>query len=502
MITSEKSRYLVVPTSASAEKTKVYLKSREKLLTDLDARVDFANPETVFYYDISRFEGLDVEVIHESGKSFGFSERKPDLPEDPVRPAIHLTAETGWLNDPNGLVYYEGRWHAFFQHNPVGLDWGNMHWGHAVSDDLIHWEQLGDALYPDETGDMFSGSAVIDHDNLLGLKNSEHDPVILFYTAAGNSRELNRGKKFTQCMAYSTDGMKTFHKYAGNPVVPHIKGDNRDPKVIRDPASGMYVMAFYLDGDEYALLTSGDLLHWSELQRLNLPGDNECPDFYPLDDGGKTRWVFTGAHDCAVVGDFDITRGFTPVTSPEHFGFGDVYAAQTFEGTNGRRVRLSWNRFGRTGSKYFTCELGVPCEMTLKNGHLRVKPAREVDACFPETEENTSLPSHGVVMSAPLPCDISFRFSEPEETILLKLFGNFIEIDGAGTLSVNGRKGQPVCASDGRFGLRIIADTTGFEIFEPDGRVFGSYGAKMEGNNVSLMGEGSLDSLTIKTGGN
>ena len=135
-------------------------------------------------------------------------------------------------------------------------------------------------------------------------------------------------------------------------------------------------MALYLDGDEYALLTSGDLLHWSELQRLNLPGDNECPDFYPLDDGGKTRWVFTGAHDCAIVGDFDITRGFTPVTSPEHFGFGDVYAAQTFEGTNGRRARLSWNRFGRTGSKYFTCELGVPCEMTLKNGHLRVKPAR------------------------------------------------------------------------------------------------------------------------------
>ena len=146
MVIDKKSRYLVIPTSGSAEKTKVYLKNEEKLLIDLDARVDFADPETVFYYDVSRFEGLDVDVAHESGKSFGFSEKKPDLPEDPARPGIHLTAETGWLNDPNGLVYYEGRWHAFFQHNPVGLDWGNMHWGHAVSDDLIHWEQLGDAL--------------------------------------------------------------------------------------------------------------------------------------------------------------------------------------------------------------------------------------------------------------------------------------------------------------------------------------------------------------------
>ena len=160
----------------------------------------------------------------------------------------------GWLNDPNGLVHYAGTYHMFYQHNPYGTEWGNMHWGHAVSRDLVHWRELPAALYPDAMGTMFTGCAVVDHHNSSGLGDGSQPPIVLVYTAAG---EHARPREFyTQCLAFSADGGSTWHKYDGNPVLPHQVGQNRDPKVIWHPRSGRWVMALYLEHTAYALYTS------------------------------------------------------------------------------------------------------------------------------------------------------------------------------------------------------------------------------------------------------
>ena len=121
------------------------------------------------------------------------------------RPSIHFTPQTGWMNDPNGLVYAEGVYHLYFQHNPFDVQWENMSWGHAVSRDLLHWEQKDDVLFPDETGTMFSGSGIVNDRKMLGLPE---DAVIFFYTADGNNNKWSAGKQFTQRIAYSTDLLK------------------------------------------------------------------------------------------------------------------------------------------------------------------------------------------------------------------------------------------------------------------------------------------------------
>ena len=160
------------------------------------------------------------------------------------RPQFHFSPRTGWTNDPNGLVFYRGQYHLFFQHNPVSVKWGNMTWGHAVSTDLIHWQEVEDAIHPDELGTAFSGSAVVDWHNTAGLASGDEKAIVAFYTSAGSC--VTPPKPFTQSIAYSTDAGRTWQKYAGNPVLGHIRAENRDPKVIWHEPTGRWVMALSL----------------------------------------------------------------------------------------------------------------------------------------------------------------------------------------------------------------------------------------------------------------
>ncbi len=157
------------------------------------------------------------------------------LYHEALRPQFHFTPARNWMNDPNGLVYYRGEYHLFFQHNPFGRQWGNMTWGHAVSPDLVHWRQLPNAIEPDRLGTIYSGSAVVDRDNTTGFQQGREKPLVAIYTAAGGSSPQSQGQPYTQCLAYSTDRGRTWTKYAGNPVLPHVIGENRDPKVIWYP---------------------------------------------------------------------------------------------------------------------------------------------------------------------------------------------------------------------------------------------------------------------------
>jgi fructan beta-fructosidase len=191
-----------------------------------------------------------------------------------LRPQFHFTSRTNWLNDPNGLVFYKGEYHLFFQHNPSGINWGNMTWGHAVSTDLLHWRQLDDALKPDRLGTIFSGSAVVDWDNTAGFQSGNEKTLVAIFTSAG--------KPFTQSMAYSTDRGRSWRKYDKNPVLNHVAGENRDPKVIWHVPTKRWIMALYLDGEKYALFSSPDLKRWEKLCDLPEFGASECPDFFEL----------------------------------------------------------------------------------------------------------------------------------------------------------------------------------------------------------------------------
>ena len=222
----------------------------------------------------------------------------------------------GWLNDPNGLCYYNGEYHLFFQACPYTTRDSAKHWGHAVSTDLVHWKELGIALYPDALGPMWSGSAVVDWKNTSGFGVDGKPPMVLAYTAAG---------VFAQCVAYSTDG-RTFTKYERNPVVQHISDGNRDPKVIWYEPTQRWVMCLYVgfpaDGKNGAqcerntvqFLSSPDLKNWTKTGEID--GFFECPDLFPLPVDGNAnnvKWVLTAANSDYMVGQFD-GQTFKPET--------------------------------------------------------------------------------------------------------------------------------------------------------------------------------------------
>ena len=246
---------------------------------------------------------------------------------NPCRGQLHFSPKRGWNNDPNGLVYFRGEYHLFFQHNPYGWGWGNMHWGHAVSNDLVHWEELGDALWPDAMGAVFSGSAVVDRDNTSGFGKAGNPPLVLIFTAAGDPT--------TQCLAYSLDG-RNFIRYDQNPVVRQIMPGNRDPKVIWHAPTKKWVMVLYVasgKGHSIQFLTSPNLKDWQPASVTQAGGKGnylfECPDLFELPvEGGSTlrKWVLMAANTEYAVGTFDgvaftaewsrlagqPARGFTP----------------------------------------------------------------------------------------------------------------------------------------------------------------------------------------------
>ena len=360
-------------------------------------------PDFWVFADVGPFRGKQIQ-IHVDGMPNGPQGVAAIIQADDVpggdclyrekhRPQFHFSSRRGWINDPNGLVYYEGTCHLFYQHNPYGWGHGNMHWGHAVSTDLVHWAELPDALHPDDSGTMFSGSAVVDWGNTAGLQHGREKPIVAFYTAAGGTNPASEGRPFTQAIAYSTDGGKTLTKYVGNPVIPHLEGHNRDPKVIWHEATGRWVMALYLgerdEAHHHALFASSDLRSWTKLSEVALAaGAGECPDLFelPVDgDQANRKWVFSQASGHYLIGSFDGVT-FTPEEGLLRWqGHESVaYAAQTFSdipAEDGRRIQIAWLRQDLPGMA-FNQMMTFPVELTLRTtdgGHrLFVNPVQEI----------------------------------------------------------------------------------------------------------------------------
>ncbi|MGM0932851.1 MAG: glycoside hydrolase family 32 protein [Bacteroidota bacterium] len=291
--------------------------------------------------------------------------------DEDFRPDFHFTPKSGWMNDPNGMFYLDGTYHLFFQHNPDDNVWGPMHWGHATSTDMINWEEQPIALEPDEHGTIFSGSAVVDHENTSGLGDGETPPVIAIFTYHNADREQEGEDDFqTQGIAYSLDAGKTWTKYEENPVLdnPGIR-DFRDPKVIWYEEENKWIMSLAVQ-DHISFYSSSNLLDWQHESDFgqDLGGHGgvwECPDLFPMqvEDTEEEKWVLLvsinpggpngGSATQYFVGDFDGST-FTPDESIADLGeehdywidFGkDNYAGVTWSNIpeeDGRHLFIGW----------------------------------------------------------------------------------------------------------------------------------------------------------------
>lgn len=345
---------------------------------------------------------------------FGCVVDKPTT--EPYRPAFHFTPPSGWMNDPNGMFYYAGEYHLFYQHYPDSTVWGPMHWGHAVSNDLIHWQHLPIALYPDSIGYIFSGSAVVDWNNTSGFGKEPNNPPLLaiftYHNMAGE--KAGRIDFQTQGIAYSLDKGRTWTKYDQNPVLknPGIK-DFRDPKVSWNNVAQQWVMTLAVK-DHIEFYASKDFKQWTKLSEFGLTlgahgGVWECPDLFPLqDEEGKTHWVLLvsinpggpqgGSATQYFIGDFD-GKNFTAHDSATRWiDYGaDNYAGVTWSdipAEDGRRLFMGWMSNWQYAqvvpTKTWRSAMTLPRELTViqsKNGFVLVsKPIQELIKLYGEAE--------------------------------------------------------------------------------------------------------------------
>ena len=281
------------------------------------------------------------------------------LYHEQYRPQVHFSSQKNWINDPNGMVFYKGTYHLFFQHHPESTVWGPMHWGHAVSKDLIHWKQLPIALYPDSLGYIFSGSAVVDYKNTSGFAKNGKVPLVAIFTHHDPKGEKEKRNDYqNQSIAYSLDEGSTWIKYAGNPVLknPGI-ADFRDPKVMWYEPGKKWVMTLATK-DRITFYSSTNLKDWKKESEFGNDmgahgGVWECPDLFSLNDKGKTTWVLLvnlnpggpnkGSATQYFVGDFDGNKFTSVNTDTKWIDYGpDEYAGITWCNTGKRKIFLGW----------------------------------------------------------------------------------------------------------------------------------------------------------------
>lgn len=475
-ITIEK-KYLVFPVNTNAKNKQVSFRENGKTVYELNLKLDLTAPDFYAYLDMNRYRGKKLEMSVEPQMEVSFRQEEtmeiPDLYREPLRPQIHFSPKNGWLNDPNGLIYLDGSYHMFFQYNPAGNNWDNMHWGHAVSKDLIHWEEKDIALFIEGDVNAFSGSAVWDQKNLLSPDEGAK-AALLFYTATTHP--------FTQRLAYSTDGFQTIREYEGNPILPHLEGGNRDPKVVYCGERGEYIMALYFIWNDYGLFSSKDLVHWELFQRITFPEESECPDLFPIcDKEGVRKWVFMGANDHYLVGEFREGK-FVPVQEAERLHYGSAaYAGQTFSNlSEGRVVRICWDRWYSKATK-FNGQMGIPMELTLEieegRHYLCAEPVKELKSLSVKETVLEELTIHaGEEKKIPLQdsaylLEISGTYAE--DTVLeMRIFGCSFRVDFPENQLVTGDLQAPLSAKRNSFLLTLIADQCSMEFFTDQGRAY------------------------------
>jgi sucrose-6-phosphate hydrolase SacC (GH32 family) len=482
-------RYLNLPIKNGAPKRVVTTLVDGVVVVKNNLELADAAPDWWAFMDVGAWHGktvtLQVDKLPEGSTALSSIEQSDGirgaegLYREPLRGQFHFSSRRGWNNDPNGLVFYGGEYHLFYQHNPYGWAWENMHWGHAVSRDLVHWQELGDALAPDPLGPMFSGSAVVDWKNTSGFGKPGHPAQVLIYTAAGDPT--------VQCVAFSTDG-RAYTKWSGNPVVKQITGGNRDPKVMWHEPTKKWVMTLYVEQKgvhTVEFLSSPNLKEWTRMSHTD--GFFECPDFFelPVDgDRSNRKWVLTAASSEYMVGTFDGTT-FTPETPklPGHRGRG-FYAAQTFSdipARDGRRIRIGWFQTETPGMP-FNQSMTIPMELKLtatpEGPRLTWTPVKELASLRARTRRfgpMTLQPDAANPLADTKAELVELRAEfEPGEAseVAFTVRGAAIVYDGKKQeLAVNNHR-APAPLRGGKQRLTIFCDRTGLEVFASDGLTY------------------------------
>jgi fructan beta-fructosidase len=513
-----KNRYLNLPVKTGGPKRQVRVLLEGQPPRNFEIELADSNPDWWAFMDIAPFQGkkatVKVDKLPEDSAALSAIDQtdaikdSESLYNEKLRPQFHFSPRRGWNNDPNGLVFYRGEYHLFFQHNPYGWNWGNMHWGHAVSPDLVHWTELPIALYPDEHGTMFSGSAVVDWKNTAGFQSGEEKALVCIFTAAG--------QPFTQGIAYSNDRGRSWTKYEHNPVLPHIAAENRDPKVIWYAPDEKWIMALYLDKSDYALFSSKDLKQWKRMSDVTIPGTSECPEFFEISlDGNRqnTRWIFYGGNGSYLVGKFD-GQTFTPESGPQTLHHGNIwYASQTYTdipAEDGRRILVPWGTMATPGMP-FNQMMGLPVELTLRTTEdglrLLAEPVREYASLRAKSQSIKSQalnpgenPLAGIIGEL---LDLNVEFEPGTATELgFKLRGVPLNYDvKKQELVCEGQKAalKPL---NGKIRLRLLVDRTSIDIFGNDGRLYMSAGVIVPSENHSMEvfakgGAAKINSLEV-----
>ena len=403
------SKYVLLPVEEKAENASVRVIGKDNQCVrrpNVRLAVDHAD----YYVPLEIKDGQVLDILFHGDrrttgaikefacwKEMKYSDEFDTTNREKFRPTYHHTPAYGWMNDPNGMYYYNNEWHLCYQYNPYGSLWENMTWGHSVSKDLIHWEALPHAVEPDAIGTIFSGSAVVDKNNTAGYgKNA----IVVFYTSAAEAQ--------TQSMAYSTDGGRTFTKYEKNPVITSNVPDFRDPHMFWYEPTQKWIMLLAA-GQEMQIYSSPNLRDWTMESSFgreygNHDGVWECPDLMPLTvrGTGQTKWMlvcninpggpFGGNATQYFIGQFD-GHQFTCESKPEvtkWMDYGkDHYATVTFDNApEGRRVAIAWmsnwQYANQVPTKQFRSANSIPRDLDLfvdgNETYCGVTPSKEMDA--------------------------------------------------------------------------------------------------------------------------
>lgn len=446
--------------------------------------------------------------------------------DEPYRPQFHFTPAQNWMNDPNGLVYHDGEYHLFYQHNPFGDTWGHMSWGHAVSEDLVHWEHLPVALAEENNVMIFSGSAVVDHNNTSGFGSEENPPMVAIYTGHHTDQELQ-----DQRIAYSTDNGRSWTKYEGNPVLDEDMENFRDPKVMWHQETGQWIMVVALPTEyKVRFYASDNLKEWEMLSEFGPSGATggiwECPDLFwlPVEgEEGEGRWVlqvdlnpggpFGGSASQYFIGDFD---GTTFTQDPDTEGqtrwvdYGkDFYAVQSYDNIpedDGRRIWISWMNNWQYANEIPTSPwrsaMTIPRSVALKSFedgiYLTQQPVGELQRLRGSSQQieneqinetSTMLAEAGIsgnqleiIAEFEVGDATQFGFKvaegEQEETVVgydVEAGELYIDRTNSGETGFSeefaGIHRAPLQPVDGQITMHIFVDRSSVEVFGNDGRV-------------------------------
>ena len=512
-------KYIILPVSNKGKRGRMSIHVGGQLVHNLDC--DFPpNKEAIdwwTYLDMSEYKGKTAKVAAATAPEICALIESSDeirhlqpLYDEALRPQFHFSQMRGWNNDPNGMCYYDGQYHFFWQSNPAGRRWANMYWGHATSPDMVHWTEQDWALrcfgenvvnrHPAlAVKKCFSGSGNVDVNNTAGWRKGTEKTMVLAFTDSGCGESL----------AYSNDRGKTWQYYKGNPVIKH---SGRDPKLMWYAPGKHWVIAVFDQDNEHdkniAIYTSKNLKEWT--REGNIPGYFECAEIFELPVDGvaaKKKWVIFAADAKYAIGQFD-GKKFTP----DHEGkyqvhWGPYYASQCFSNApDGRVVQIGWARINMPDMP-FNQTFSVPTNLTLHTTEDGIRmfaaPIKELEQLRkpnPQTADNKELSAEASTIKfdvADQLFDILVSVKQGTASkAVLDFGGNQVTYD----FTAQKLGEMPLKPKDGKVTFRVLVDRPMFEVIGGGGACFKTAARKDMGaplGSISLTAEGG--SLTVES---